>query len=150
MALAFQFSLLSLSLTSSFLSLCFSSLSPVSKLFTFPPKRHRLTGNAGAARWPVRAMRLKDLQSLLEDCRPFEEPKVELEQYTTRPHIAACILHTIDNCFEGLSETTVVDLGCGAVRSPSDSLSRFLSLKKQNKTKQKHSKPSKFCVFFLV
>lgn len=86
-------------------------------------------------------MRLKDLQSLLEDCRPFEEPKVELEQYTTRPHIAACILHTIDNCFEGLSETTVVDLGCGAVRSPSDSLSRFLSLKKQikrNKNILKH------------
>jgi len=59
-------------------------------------------------------MRLKDLQSLLQDCRPFEEPKVELEQYTTRPHIAAHILHAIDNSFEGFSDTTVVDLGCGA------------------------------------
>lgn len=59
-------------------------------------------------------MRLKDLQSLLEDCKPFEEPKVDLEQYTTRPHIAAHILHTIDNSFEGFDEATVVDLGCGA------------------------------------
>ncbi len=67
-------------------------------------------------------MRLKDLQSLLQDCRPFEEPKVELEQYTTRPHIAAHILHAIDNSFEGFSDTTVVDLGCGAV-SPESLLS---------------------------
>jgi len=59
-------------------------------------------------------MKLKELQSLLEECRPFEEPKVELEQYTTRPHIASHILHAIDTCFEGLCDMTVVDLGCGA------------------------------------
>ena len=59
------------------------------------------------------AMKLKDLQSLLEDCKPFEDPKVELEQYTTRPHIASHILHAIDNSYEGFVGTTVVDLGCG-------------------------------------
>ncbi|QDZ22423.1 S-adenosyl-L-methionine-dependent methyltransferase [Chloropicon primus] len=59
-------------------------------------------------------MKLKDLQSLLQDCKPFEEPKVELEQYTTRPHIAAHILHAIHNSYEGFDDTTVVDLGCGA------------------------------------
>mmetsp|Transcript_9211 Transcript_9211/g.31838 ORF Transcript_9211/g.31838 Transcript_9211/m.31838 type:complete len:218 (-) Transcript_9211:58-711(-) len=58
-------------------------------------------------------MKLKDLQSLLEDCKPFEDPKVELEQYTTRPHIASHILHAIDNSYEGFVGTTVVDLGCG-------------------------------------
>ena len=59
-------------------------------------------------------MKLKDLQSILEGCAPFREPKVHLEQYTTRANIAACILHTIDTSFEGLEGTTVVDLGCGA------------------------------------
>jgi len=68
----------------------------------------------GAPWWSGAGMKLKELQSLLEECRPFEEPKVELEQYTTRPHIASHILHAIDTCFEGLEDTTVVDLGCGA------------------------------------
>ena len=77
----------------------------------FPPGAFALRSRVLAPR----RMKLKDLQSILEDCRPFEEPKVELEQYTTRPHIAAHILHAIDNSYEGLDQATVVDLGCGAV-----------------------------------
>ena len=45
--------------------------------------------------------------------QPFEDPKVELEQYTTRPHIASHRLNAIDNSYEGFVGTTVVDLGCG-------------------------------------
>ena len=59
-------------------------------------------------------MRLKELESLLSSTKPFEEPKVELEQYTTRPHIASRILFEIQHAYEGFEETTVVDLGCGA------------------------------------
>ena len=35
------------------------------------------------------------------------------EQYPTRPHIAACMLHTIDATFDDLEDKIVADLGCG-------------------------------------
>ena len=34
-------------------------------------------------------------------------------QYATRPHIAACMLHTISATFEDLENKHVADLGCG-------------------------------------
>ena len=37
-------------------------------------------------------MRLKQLESLLEDVEPFREPNNELEQYPTGAHLAACVL----------------------------------------------------------
>jgi hypothetical protein len=40
-------------------------------------------------------MKLKKLESLLQDVAEFGQPKILLEQYPTRPHIAACMLHTI-------------------------------------------------------
>ena len=36
-----------------------------------------------------------------------------IEQYPTRPHIAACMLHTIDATFDDLEDKIVADLGCG-------------------------------------
>ena len=35
------------------------------------------------------------------------------EQYPTRPHIAACMLHTMEATFGDLEDRTVADLGCG-------------------------------------
>ncbi|KAK9839252.1 hypothetical protein WJX81_004343 [Elliptochloris bilobata] len=57
-------------------------------------------------------MKLKELEALLQDVSPFERPKVELEQYPTRAHIAARMLYTVGNTY-GELEGMVVDLGCG-------------------------------------
>jgi predicted RNA methylase len=40
-------------------------------------------------------MKLKKLESLLQGVAEFRKPQILLEQYPTRPHIAACMLHTI-------------------------------------------------------
>ena len=42
-------------------------------------------------------MRLKELEGYLQQVDVFENPKVDLEQYPTTPHIAAHMLYTIDN-----------------------------------------------------
>jgi len=60
-----------------------------------------------------RPMKLKQLESWLEDVDVFENPKVKLEQYPTTPHIAACMLHTITSTFDDLSDKRVLDLGVG-------------------------------------
>ena len=39
-------------------------------------------------------LKLKDLQRRLECIDDFEDPKIELEQYTTTPHIAGEFLMT--------------------------------------------------------
>ena len=59
-------------------------------------------------------LKLRQLQAALDDVETFEEPKVLLEQYPTRPHIAACVLHTIQTSYGGLEGRFVADLGCGA------------------------------------
>ena len=59
-------------------------------------------------------LKLRQLETALYDVETFEKPKVLLEQYPTRPHIAACILHTIQTCYGGLDDRIVADLGCGA------------------------------------
>jgi putative methylase len=57
-------------------------------------------------------MKQKQLEIQLQQVKPFEKPKVDLEQYHTPPHIAGCIVHSIYN--EGdIAELTVVDLGAG-------------------------------------
>lgn len=58
-------------------------------------------------------MRLKELESNLQDVVVFEEPKILLEQYPTTAHIAACMLHTIQSRYDGLEGKAVADLGCG-------------------------------------
>lgn len=40
------------------------------------------------------SMKLKRLLHIPEEIETFENRKIELEQYTTSSHIAACILHT--------------------------------------------------------
>jgi predicted RNA methylase len=57
-------------------------------------------------------MKLKQLQSLLEDVDGFAAPKIALEQYATGAHIAARILHTAHGLGD-VEDCTVLDLGCG-------------------------------------
>ncbi|XP_050539255.1 rRNA N6-adenosine-methyltransferase METTL5-like [Daktulosphaira vitifoliae] len=59
-------------------------------------------------------MKLKKLQFALEDIETFVNPKIELEQYTTSSHIAACILHTAQFVYGDISEKSIADLGCGS------------------------------------
>lgn len=58
-------------------------------------------------------MKLKQLEQNLQQVEGFEEPKILLEQYATRPHIAACMLHTISDTFGDLEDKLIADLGCG-------------------------------------
>ncbi|XP_069009890.1 rRNA N6-adenosine-methyltransferase METTL5 [Embiotoca jacksoni] len=58
-------------------------------------------------------MKLKELESCLQQVDTFEEPKILLEQYPTSPHIAACMLDTIQNTFGDIEGRLVADLGCG-------------------------------------
>eukprot|EP00090_Calanus_glacialis_P013716 TRINITY_DN2236_c0_g1_i1.p1 TRINITY_DN2236_c0_g1~~TRINITY_DN2236_c0_g1_i1.p1 ORF type:complete len:213 (-),score=37.05 TRINITY_DN2236_c0_g1_i1:34-672(-) len=58
-------------------------------------------------------MKLKELESHLQEVEEFENPKILLEQYPTRPHIAACMLHTMSATFDDIENKTIADLGCG-------------------------------------
>uniref|UniRef100_A0A803JIC3 Methyltransferase-like protein 5 n=1 Tax=Xenopus tropicalis TaxID=8364 RepID=A0A803JIC3_XENTR len=58
-------------------------------------------------------MKLKELEGCLQQVDVFENPKLLLEQYPTRPHIAACMLYTIHNTFNDIEDKVVADLGCG-------------------------------------
>lgn len=58
-------------------------------------------------------MKLKLLESLLGGLQQFPNPKVELEQYPTGPHIASRMLYTAENSFGDVSGKVVADFGCG-------------------------------------
>lgn len=57
-------------------------------------------------------MKLKHLESILQQVQGFEDPQVSLEQYLTPPHLAACVLlNAAAN--EDIEDKDVADLGCG-------------------------------------
>lgn len=58
----------------------------------------------------------KQIESYLQDLDDFDEPKIQLEQYATPPHIAAQMLSTIDQTFDDIEDKLVADLGCGTGR----------------------------------
>ena len=58
-------------------------------------------------------MKLKQLEQYLQQIEGFEKPKILLEQYPTRPHIAACMLQTIHETYDDIENKNVADLGCG-------------------------------------
>ncbi len=58
-------------------------------------------------------MKLRELESHLESVDAFEQPKILLEQYPTRAHIAAAMLHTMQASFGDVEDKHVADLGCG-------------------------------------
>lgn len=59
-------------------------------------------------------MKLNKLEQYLQDVEAFDCPKIKLEQYMTPPHIAACMLHTIESSFGDIDGKMVADLGCGS------------------------------------
>ncbi|NXY89534.1 METL5 protein, partial [Alcedo cyanopectus] len=61
----------------------------------------------------MKKLKLKELESSLQQVDTFENPKLLLEQYPTRPHIAARMLYTIHNTFNDIENKTIADLGCG-------------------------------------
>ena len=56
-------------------------------------------------------MKLRELESHLEEVETFEAPKILLEQYATPTHIAACMLHTIQSSYGDIEGKFVADLG---------------------------------------
>lgn len=54
--------------------------------------------------------KIKHLESHLQQVETFAEPKVELEQYPTTPHLASRVLFAAR---EDIVDKKVVDLGCG-------------------------------------
>jgi predicted RNA methylase len=58
-------------------------------------------------------MKLKELESWLQQMETFAEPKLHYEQYITTPHLASQILFNIDQMYDDLHEKFVCDLGCG-------------------------------------
>ena len=58
-------------------------------------------------------IKLRELETHLQKVEGFNEPKILLEQYPTRPHIAACMLHTIQSVYGDIENCMVCDLGSG-------------------------------------
>ena len=58
-------------------------------------------------------MKLKELESNLQQVDVFEDPKIKLEQYATTPHIASHMLYTIDKSFDEIDGKVIADFGCG-------------------------------------
>lgn len=58
-------------------------------------------------------MKLKQLESMLGELQQFSNPKAELEQYPTGPHIASRMLYTAENSLGDISNKIVADFGCG-------------------------------------
>ncbi|KAI8979451.1 methyltransferase-like protein 5-like protein [Mycotypha africana] len=58
-------------------------------------------------------MKLKELESILQDCQVFEEPKIQYEQYPTTPHLAARMLYTADTVYNDIEDRAIADFGSG-------------------------------------
>ncbi|CAG8442283.1 2200_t:CDS:2 [Diversispora eburnea] len=58
-------------------------------------------------------MRLKELESSLQNLSGFDEPKITLEQYCTTPHLAARMLYTAHSVYDDIESKVVADFGCG-------------------------------------
>eukprot|EP00026_Physarum_polycephalum_P006557 Phypoly_transcript_06605.p2 GENE.Phypoly_transcript_06605~~Phypoly_transcript_06605.p2 ORF type:complete len:207 (-),score=42.01 Phypoly_transcript_06605:60-680(-) len=58
-------------------------------------------------------MKLRQLESALQDVQAFTTPVVKWEQYPTSPHIAAHMLYTMNSSYDDIEGKIVGDLGCG-------------------------------------
>mmetsp|Transcript_54395 Transcript_54395/g.69921 ORF Transcript_54395/g.69921 Transcript_54395/m.69921 type:complete len:261 (-) Transcript_54395:190-972(-) len=61
------------------------------------------------------AVRLRDLEAVLQQMEPFDKSlqKIDLEQYSTSPHIASRIIYTCATSYDDIDGKMVVDLGTG-------------------------------------
>jgi predicted RNA methylase len=58
-------------------------------------------------------MKLKQLESALQQVDSFENAKLNYEQYITTPHLASQIVYSIESQFGDINESVVCDLGIG-------------------------------------
>jgi len=58
-------------------------------------------------------MKVKELEHRLSNLRDFDRPKIELEQYMTRPHLAAQMVNFAAEEFDEIEDRFVIDLGAG-------------------------------------
>ena len=58
-------------------------------------------------------MKLKHLEEILEQVDDFIDPKSRLEQYKTRPHLAACMLFAAATEYDDITDKVVADIGAG-------------------------------------
>ncbi|KAI8065226.1 S-adenosyl-L-methionine-dependent methyltransferase [Gongronella butleri] len=58
-------------------------------------------------------MKLKELESILQDCDVFASPKIQFEQYPTSAHLAARMLYTADTVYDDIEDRAIGDLGSG-------------------------------------
>lgn len=61
-------------------------------------------------------MKLKELETCLQDLEGFRAPRIDLEQYETQPHLAARTLFSIEQSYGDIDGKIVADLGCGPGR----------------------------------
>ena len=59
-------------------------------------------------------MKRKELEYRLSSLAEFSNPKIELEQYSTRATIASDILYAAAYEYDDIEDALVVDLGSGA------------------------------------
>lgn len=59
------------------------------------------------------SMKLRYLESELSEVDVFENPKVDLEQVPTSPHIAACMIHAAAEVYGDIEGKLVGDFGVG-------------------------------------
>lgn len=77
-------------------------------------------------------MKLKELESYLQQVEGFEEPKVHLEQYITSGHIASHMLYTMDQTFDDIENNIVADFGCGCGVLSIGTVNCAIAIKKLN------------------
>ncbi|CAO3592247.1 unnamed protein product [Absidia cylindrospora] len=58
-------------------------------------------------------MKLKELESILQDCEVFSDPKIQYEQYPTTAHLAARMLYTADTVYNDIEDKAIGDFGSG-------------------------------------
>lgn len=63
-------------------------------------------------------MKLKHLESALQDVVLYSQlesgsAKLELEQYSTSPHLASCMVYTAHMQYGDIEDMNVMDMGCG-------------------------------------
>jgi len=63
-----------------------------------------------------RLVRRLDLEKAIAEIAPHPSPKAYLEQYTISPEAAAEILFMATYIYDAISDTQVIDLGCGTGR----------------------------------
>ena len=58
-------------------------------------------------------IKLKQLESVLQQVDLFDDPDIDYEQYPTQSHIASRMCFLIESRHHDFSDKTVIDLGCG-------------------------------------